>query len=83
VNDEYHVTDYRGEDGNTKSNFDRTFTFGDLTASAVEKPVASRYSNTSPARIEIRYGKDNSVFRLVEIQVDYVKSPQYIRLTQE
>jgi hypothetical protein len=33
--------------------------------------------------MEIRYGKDDSVFEPVLVRVDYLKTPQYIRLTQE
>lgn len=69
------------------SNFQRTFKLkqGDQTKdiSLVEKPIAARVSNPSNVRCEIRYGKDDSLFQLVEVQIDYVKSPQYIRLTQE
>jgi hypothetical protein len=49
----------------------------------VEKPIAARIGNTSNVRCEIRYGKDDSLFQLAEVQVDYVKVPQHIRLTQE
>ena len=72
------------------SNFPRTFKLdldGDGTAdtnvSLVEKPIGLRAGNTSNVRMEIRYGKDDSLFQLKEVQVDYVKSPQFIRLTQE
>lgn len=69
------------------SNFQRTFKLqqGDDTKdiSLVEKPIAARISNPSNVRCEIRYGRDDSLFQLVEVQIDYVKSPQYIRLTQE
>ena len=58
-----------------------TSQFGNV--SAVEKPGGIRYSNPSPLRMEIRYGKDNTVFELKEVLVDYIKSPQHIRLTQE
>lgn len=51
--------------------------------SLVEKPANIRHSNASQVRCEIRYGKDDSIFKLVEVVVDYIKSPQYIRLTQE
>lgn len=51
--------------------------------SLVEKPAKLRNSNASKVRCEIRYGKDNTVFELVEVMVDYLKSPQNIRLTQE
>ena len=45
--------------------------------------INQRYGNASKVRLEIRYGKDNSLFELTNIWVDYIKSPQYIRLTQE
>lgn len=69
------------------SNFQRTFKLknGEVSKdiSLVEKPTAVRVANPSNVRCEIRYGKDDSLFQLVEIQIDYVKSPQFIRLTQE
>ena len=33
--------------------------------------------------MEIRYGKDTSLFELVNVYIDYLKTPQNIRLTQE
>lgn len=33
--------------------------------------------------MEIRYGKDNSVFVLSKVYVDYLRTPQYLQLTQE
>lgn len=76
-----------GNEGENASNLPRTFKLqegnSEVYGSLVEKPIATRVSNTSQVRLEIRYGKDASVFELVEVQVDYVKSPQYIRLTQE
>lgn len=69
------------------SNFQRTFklktTKGEQQVSLVEKPITLRAGNTSNVRCEIRYGKDDSLFQLVEVQIDYVKCPQFIRLTQE
>ena len=49
----------------------------------VERTAGHRYGNSSKVRLEIRYGKDNTVFQLVAIKVDYIKAPQHIRLTQE
>ena len=49
----------------------------------IEKNAGTRDSNVSNVRLEIRYGKDTSVFNLIEVQVDYIKSPQFIRLTQK
>lgn len=69
------------------SNFQRTFKLNvdgkGTQVSLVEKPIALRAGNTSNVRCEIRYGKDDSLFQLVEVQIDYVKCPQFIRLTQE
>ena len=68
------------------SNFQRTYKFGDSDTdriSLVEKPIAARIGNTSNVRCEIRYGKDDSLFQLAEVQVDYVKCRQFMRLTQE
>ena len=70
------------------SNLPRTFKldFGNNkteNVSLVEKPIGLRAGNPSNVRMEIRYGKDDSIFQLKEVQIDYVKSPQFIRLTQE
>ena len=66
------------------SNFPRTITLNDgETIDAVNKETAYRYGNASKVRMEVRYGHDDTVFTLVKVFVDYIKSPQYIRLTQE
>ena len=67
------------------SNFPRTITLNDnkTTIDAVEKETAYRYGNASKVRMEIRYGHDDTIFTLVKVFVDYIKTPQYIRLTQE
>lgn len=87
TNDNDKLHNYDGEIGDHKdeSNFSRTFklTGVDDDLSVVEKPAAARIGNASNVRCEIRYGKDDSLFQLVEVQVDYVKVPQHIRLTQE
>lgn len=77
-------------DGKASSNFPRTFKLDlngdgtpDTNVSLVEKPIGLRMGNTSNVRLEIRYGKDNTVYELVEVAVDYVKCPQHIRITQE
>jgi hypothetical protein len=41
----------------------------------VEKPAGLRYGNPSGVRCEIRYGKDNSVFSLQNVFIDYIKVP--------
>ncbi len=74
------------EQGPTKSNFPRTIKLGtpdSRTVSTVERDTGTRYGNASNVRMEIRYGHDNSVFSLEKVLIDYIKSPQTIRLTQE
>lgn len=72
------------------SNFARTFDFdgsdptGDDRNAAIEKPAGSRYANSSRVKVEIRCGRDKSnIFSLSAVQIDYVKAPQFINLTQE
>lgn len=48
-----------------------------------ERIESLRYGNRSKVRLEIRYGKDNVLFELKKVYVDYLKAPQFIRLTQE
>ncbi len=66
-----------------KEPFSRTISLNKYVVNTVEKPAYLRHSNPQKVRMEIRYGKDDSVYELVEVRVDYVKSPQFIRLTQD
>ena len=70
--------------------FNRTFEYFEEDATeatdldAVEKPAGSRHANSSRVKVEIRCGRDKSnIFSLSAVQIDYVKAPQFIRLTQE
>lgn len=66
------------------SNLPRTINLQKITnKSVVEKEAGVRYGNSSSVRCEIRYGKDNTVFELQSVMIDYIKAPQTIRLTQE
>ncbi len=47
------------------------------------KADKSRAGNASPVNIEIRYGRDNSLFVLAEIQIEYLKVPRWILITQD
>ena len=49
----------------------------------IQKEEKLRYGNNSRVRMEIRYGKDDATFKLEKIYIDYLKAPQFIRLTQE
>ena len=67
-----------------ESNFPRTFNFGSTEESTIEKSAGSRHANSSRVKVEIRCGRDKSnIFSLSAVQIDYVKAPQFIRLTQE
>lgn len=88
IDGEYGVTKYDSDvlaKGNTKGgNFKRTFTFKNgYKMSLVEPTAASRIGNPSNVRMEIRYGRDDTLFKLRQVRVDYIKVPQHIRLTQE
>ena len=68
----------------TFTGFDRTFDFNGVPEDAIEKPAGSRHANASRVKVEIRCGRDKSnIFSLSAVQIDYVKAPQFIRLTQE
>ena len=61
-----------------------------INISNIERTAQVRYGNPSKVRMEIRYGTDNSVFTLDQVEggkggkiyIDYLKVPQHIRLTQ-
>lgn len=62
--------------------FPRTFNILENTSvSSIEKPIGVRNSNVTPVRCEIRCG-NNPRFELTEIKIDYIKSPQNLKLTQ-
>lgn len=65
------------------SEFPRTTQIGGQTIDLVQPDAQHRYGNTSKVRLEIRYGNDDSVYELAGVHVDYLKTPQFIRLTQE
>ena len=60
----------------------RTIHIGDQNFNNIEKIAKVRYGNPSNVRMEIRYGKDVSLFKLQATYIDYIKTPQHIRLTQ-
>ena len=70
-----------------ESNFPRTFKLNiegsESRQSLVEKPIAFRIGNPSKIRCEIRCGSKNDMFELQQVQIDYLKVPQYAKLTQE
>lgn len=79
----YDVSKSDGSGTNDNSNFPRVLSIGDYDIDLTERDAAYRYGNASKVRMEIRYGKDNTVFELIDVFVDYIKAPQHIRLTQE
>ena len=66
------------------SNNIRTFTFyNGHKESLVERSAAQRIGNVSSIRLEIRCGRADPNVILKEVQVDYLRVPQYVLLTQE
>lgn len=57
----------------------------DTTSSLIDSQndAYDRLANPSIVRLELRFGKDDTVFTPKRLYVDYVKAPMYIRLTQE
>lgn len=71
---------YRTQDNQTPIDFTPSGT--EPTPENIEKVAEQRYGNTNKVRMEIRYGKDNSLFELSKVYIDYLTSPQFIRLSQ-
>ena len=71
-------------ESNFVRNFDGYNESGNDENNLIEKPAGSRHANSSRVKVEIRCGRDKSnIFSLSAVQIDYVKAPQFIRLTQE
>lgn len=79
------ITSATTSDGTTTvtGGLPKTIKIGNNAVDAVERSGQIRFGNTSQVRMEIRYGKDTSLFELVNVYIDYLKIPQNIRLTQE
>lgn len=61
----------------------KTITIGGEQKSLVTKEATNRYGNVQPVRVEIRYGSMPANLELDAIYVDYLKTPQYVELTQD
>lgn len=61
----------------------KTITIGGEQKSLVTKEATNRYGNVEPVRVEIRYGSMPANLELDAIYVDYLKTPQYVELTQD
>ena len=57
--------------------------YEDSSLTDSEKAEDTRKSNASKVRLELRFGDDDKVFEPVVIYVDYIKSPMFIRLTEQ
>lgn len=73
-----------GTDPSSESNgMPTSLDISQFTGSFYNKEAGLRYGNSSNVRIEVRYGNDDTTFKLEGLLVDYLKTPQEIRLTQE
>lgn len=79
VNDhtDSNISPYLTKQGLPLANLDKY-----STSNLVEKAAGVRYGNASQVRLEVRYGSDTSLFELKSVLIDYLKTPQHIRLTQ-
>lgn len=66
-----------------KTVFPRTIQLDGTNTTLIEDVPGLRHANASQVRCEIRYGRDNTVYHLDKVFIDYIKAPQTIRLTQE
>ena len=79
------ITSATTSDGKTTvtGGLPKTIKIGSNNVDAIERAGQIRFGNTSIARMEIRYGKDTALFELANVYIDYLKTPQNVRLTQE
>ena len=84
VNTEDKVpTSTLNEDTDTsKESSPRTINLKNIENKSVDKEAGVRYGNASEVICEIRHG-NNPKFTLTAVIIEYLKVPQYIRLTQE
>ena len=66
---------------NIKVDTDQTSYAGTDNVDSVET-TGSRNANVTKVLLEIRFGKDSTLFTPKQAYVDYLKGPQFIRLTQ-
>mgnify|MGYP006956371285 CR=1 FL=1 len=66
----------------TMISFPRTNEYDGQEVSTVDRVAGVRYGNASKPRMEIRYG-DDSIYKLDKVIVDYLKTPQTVKLTQD
>lgn len=67
----------------SKSNVNGVLTFEQVERSLINREEDVRYGNRDTTRMELRFGKDDKVFKPTRVYVDYLKAPQFVRLTQE
>lgn len=53
------------------------------TTTFISRVAGYRYGNKSKVRMEIRYGNNNTTFVPTKVYIDYLRSPQFIQLTQD
>ena len=67
----------------SNSNLPRTITLNNnRNIDTVERETAQRYGNASKVRCEIRCGNDPN-YILKKVIIEYIKTPQTLKLTQE
>ena len=71
----------KGTAGTPGDNWNESYAKSNLVDS--ENTAGDRLANPSAVRLELRFGKDDTVYTPNKLYIDYLKAPMYIRLTQE
>lgn len=79
--DQNYLTSKPEESQEEKRGLLTSITIGGEQHSLVVKEATNRYGNSQPIRMEIRCG-NNPNFELETVYIDYLKTPQHIKLTQ-
>ena len=77
------ITLVDGTEVNAQVEFEWEPINNEVVLNGVEKVAGMRSGPANNVRLEIRYGKDNELFTLECIDIDYLKIPQYVEITQE
>lgn len=60
-----------------------TQTYDEKSHAESTKAPGTRLANASLARLELRFGLDDTVFKPNKVYIDYIKAPMHINLTME
>jgi hypothetical protein len=59
----------------SESEISKTISFNKKDTKLTTNPAYTRHANSTKVRCEIRYGHDDSIYKLVGVLIDYIKAP--------